>query len=178
MVVRFEVDACLPHESKADGGIDALSDALSGISLSPETKIQGLGNPHQTLTVKRGGFLVPESAILELSTVSSKRVDTYDWAEKLPQLYISNTPQHFLGVHDRGQFLRTDKQRTVNMEPGSLMQDLAKLKRVLEMIQEIVVDHGKKGRLTLVRDGSEIKVYARESVEACLPAAYMKKFEI
>ncbi|KAF9017281.1 hypothetical protein BDZ89DRAFT_1074911 [Hymenopellis radicata] len=163
MVVRFEVDACLPTTSD----IDTLTDAISNISLSPSsssvTRITGLGNPLQTLTVKRGGFLVPQSAILELSSVSYKRADTYEWAESLPQLYMSNTPQHFLGVHDRGRFLRYAKLRTVNLDKGALMQNLAILGQ---------------GRLTLVRDGPEVRVYARESDEACLPEAYMKKFEI
>lgn len=187
MVVRFEVDACVAqNEPSASGSrlksdIDELTQMLSNVSVAEaKTTVTIPLSRNRTLTVKRGGQSVPQNSLLELATVSHKRLDAYDWDHHFPQLYVSNTPQHYLGVHDRGRFIEYQKRRTSEMKGdiARVSRNLRKLKNLLETIQEIVVEHGKSGRLSLVRVGTGIDVYNRSSQASCLPEAYMKKFEV
>jgi len=193
MVVRFEVDACIPTQpgrttkrvpvassSSSPTTVDVLSDLLSGVKIGPPTTSVIAVTPSRSLTVKSGGgSYVPQSAILELTTVSERRRPQFDWYEQYPQLFLSQTPRHFLGIHNLGHFRAVERNELSALTNQAKMAQpsLKKLVKVLMTIQALVVKRGKTGRLTLIRDGEWLRVYERRSQEGCLPEEYLAKFE-
>ena len=193
MVVRFEVDACIPQPttksraksrgtSKSDVTADALIDALSNVSLSSASgvKVQTSEDNHG-LRIRQAGSYVPQSNIVELTTVSTRRYSKFDWLEAYPQLFLSQTPHHFLAVHTRGYFNTVEKRKLgssdLQQEDKAAQPALWKLRHALGIIKDIVVEHGKTGRLSLVCQEGEMKVYQRWSDVSCLPGDILKKFE-
>ncbi|KAK0244586.1 hypothetical protein EDD85DRAFT_876195 [Armillaria nabsnona] len=192
MVVRFEVDACMPTKpghttkripvassSSSPTTVDVLSDLLSGVKIGPPTTSVIAVTPSRSLTVKSGGSYVPQNAILELTTISERRRPQFDWYEQYPQLFLSQTPRHFLGIHNLGRFRAVEKNElsALTNQAKMVQPSLNKLVKVLMTIQALVVKKGKTGRLTLIRDGEWLRVYERRSQEGCLPEEYLAKFE-
>ncbi|KAK0487082.1 hypothetical protein IW261DRAFT_1548229 [Armillaria novae-zelandiae] len=192
MVVRFEVDACVPTKptgitkhvpvassSSSQTTVDALSDLLSEVKIGPSPTSVIAVTPSRSLTVKSGGSYVPQSAILELTTVSERRRPQFDWYEQYPQLFLSQTPRHFLGIHNQGQFRAVEKNELSALANQARMvqPSMKKLVKVLRAIQALVVKKGKTGRLTLIRNGEWLRIYERRSQEGCLPEEYLAKFE-
>jgi hypothetical protein len=192
MVVRFEVDACFPQpstksqvasKSQSDDHVDALADAMSKFSLSSASgaKVQ-THEDNYGLRIRQAGSYVPQSHIIELTTVSVGRRPNFDWSEAYPQLFLSQTPHHFLAVHTRGRF-NTIEQRKLGSSDLSQIDKTAqtalwKLRQALGIIKDIVVEHGKTGRISLVCQGGEMKVYERSSDVSCLPEDILKRFEV
>ncbi|KAI0365689.1 hypothetical protein BV20DRAFT_1027527 [Pilatotrama ljubarskyi] len=200
MVVRFEVDACTaqprpaassPRTSTAPRitgsrtttgapNIDSLADALAGLGVSTSTS--NTSTSIDTISVIRAGSQVPQSTIVELVTRSKKYVDQFDWAEKYPQLLLSSTPHLFLGVHDRGTFERVKKHALGSAEMRHVETDLrmqrafGQLVAVLRSIQELVKEHGQRGRLSLVCQDGVLKVYERTSDAGCLTEDELARF--
>jgi hypothetical protein len=128
MVVRFEVDACLPPtdddgssnaaksgatsdvkcpEKKAptEASVDDLADVLGGINLSSSSSAPASTTKETTsINVVRGGTQVPQDTLVEVTSRSTYFVDQLDWNEQYPQLALSQTPVLFLGIHERGTF--------------------------------------------------------------------------
>lgn len=192
MVVRFEVDACIPTKpigvtkrvpvtssSSSPTTVDALSDLLSGVKIGPPTTSVVAVTPSRSLTVKSGGSYVPQSEILELTTVSERRRPQFDWYEQYPQLFLSQTPRHFLGIHNQGLFRAVEKNELSALANQARMvqPSMKKLVKVLKTIQALIVKKGKTGRLTLIRNGEWLRVYERRNQEGCLPEEYLAKFE-
>ncbi|KAK0201488.1 hypothetical protein DFS33DRAFT_990891 [Desarmillaria ectypa] len=189
MVVRFEVDACVSggdtkraptmSSSSSPTNVDDLSNLLSGVKIGPSTTSVIAVTPSRSLTVKSGGSYIPQNAILELSTVSERRRPQFDWYEQYPQLFLSQTPRHFLGIHNRGRFHAIEKNElsALTHQAKMVQPSLKKLVKVLKTIQELVVKKGMTGRLTLIRDGEWLRVYERRSQESCLLKEYLAKFE-
>jgi len=184
MVVRFEVDACIPPPGKyprrSVSNIDSITSSLSSISLSQASP----SSPSSAqLIVHEGGSEVPSTAVVELTTrsVNTLKLQGYDWKAAYPQLFFSQTAHHILAVHQRGCFteiqkrkLSSDELKAVEKEAQS---DLKRLRKVLDVIKEIVIVHGKKGRLSLVCVEGEMKIYKRISDESCLPEPAMALFD-
>lgn len=186
IVVRFEVDACIPPPatrsrvaSKPD--MNALTDALAGVSLSSASnkKVQ---IDTSGLHIIQAGVHIPQSNIVELTTVSKMRHARFDWSEAYSQLFLSQTPHHFLAVHDRGRFNMVEKRKLGSEDLDDIEETtqiaLWKLMQALDTIKNMVVEHGKSGRLSLVCQAGEMKVYERSSQESCLPEDVLKKFEV
>jgi hypothetical protein len=185
MVVRFEVDACIPPPGKyprrSVSNIDDITSSLSSISLSQAPSSSPL---NAQLTVREGGTEVPSTAVVELTTrsvTSMKLNGGYDWKEAYPQLFFSQTAHHILAIHQRGRFTDIQKRRLSSDEVKAVEKeaqgDLKKLRNVLDTIKEIVIAHGRKGRLSLVCVGGELKVYKRTSNESCLPESAIALFD-
>jgi hypothetical protein len=124
LIVRFEVDACLPTDtSTAKTGsdtkrsakkapelaLDDLVDALGDMNLtSPPTTATptttSSSSPSPALNIIRAGTQVPQESLLEVASRSKYFIDQLDWNELYPQLAISQTPGLRLGVHERGTF--------------------------------------------------------------------------
>jgi hypothetical protein len=186
MIVRFEVDACHPTKSSIQrsgtnaSNVDDLADLLSGASLSSGTGKSPVTKDTSGLTVIRAGALAPQSAILELCTRSTRNAAEFDWPEALPQLLLSRTPAHILGVHERGTFheLRTS---TVG---GAALRDaertaqtgLKKLRVVLEALQDFMLEEAMGKRVSLICKDGVLKVYERESETGLLPEDAVKRF--
>lgn len=196
IVVRFEVDACIPRiqpkvtktaSSKTSGNVDDLSDLLSGLKVSsaPDTtpnSTQTSTTSGSDITIVRGGYEVPQNAIMELTTRSERNVVNLDWNENFPQLFLSQTTQHALGVHFRGEFRRIETRKIDSTEMKRIEEacqpNFKQLRKMLKVIQDLVVEHGQRGRLSLVCQGGVLKVYERSSQASCLPDDVMDRFKV
>lgn len=183
MVVRFEVDACIPppakYPRKSISSIDELTNSLNAITLS-----QSVARSSQHLTILEGGLEVSPTAVVELVTRSQTNIklNGFNWKEAYPQLFFSQTAHHFLAIHQRGRFVEIRKNKLSSDEMLAVereaQDDLKKVRVVLDVIKQIVVKRGKKGRLSLVCRDGELKVYSRVSEESCLPDSALKLFEL
>ncbi|THH19456.1 hypothetical protein EUX98_g8774 [Antrodiella citrinella] len=199
LVVRFEVDACMPRppQSKVEAtskapkpappssNVDDLSDLLSGLnvsstSASPTVAPTTTGSSPSDVTIIRAGYEVAQSAIIELTTRSERNVDNIDWTENFPQLFLSQTAHHILGIHARGTFHRVETRRLDSPDlqsvEGKCQRAFKRLKTMLKVIQDLVVEYGERGRLSLVYQGGILKVYKRDSEASCLPDDVMERF--
>jgi len=186
MVVRFEVDACIPPATKSrvasTSNVDELANALENISLSSASskKVQTIEDDYG-LRIRQAGSYVPQSNIVELATVSIWRHADFDWSEPYPQLFLSQTPHHFLAVHQKGRFKMVEKRKLGSSElkdiENTTQMALWKLRQALGTIKDTVMEHGKSGRLSLVCQGGELKLYERSSQVSCLPEDILNKFE-
>ncbi|KAH9175674.1 hypothetical protein EDB89DRAFT_1903787 [Lactarius sanguifluus] len=111
MVVRFEVDACLPTATSSvpkttPASVDDLADALGGMNIKHRTpattKTTSSSSP--VIDIVRAGTQVPQEALVELTSRSAYFLDQLDWNELYPQLALSQTPALHIGVHERGVF--------------------------------------------------------------------------
>ncbi|KAF8883761.1 hypothetical protein CPB84DRAFT_1734556 [Gymnopilus junonius] len=181
MVVRFEVDACIPppakYPRKSISSIDELADSLNAVSLSSPSRRAG------DLHVMEGGTVVSATAVIELTTRSQASMKSrfFDWKEAYPQLFFSQTAHHFLAIHQRGRFYDVQKRKLSSDELQTIeadaQVDLKRVRMALELIQDIVMKHGKKGRISLVCVNGVLNVYERDSDDSCLPDPIMDLFE-
>jgi hypothetical protein len=183
MVVRFEVDACIPppknHSRRSVASPDELAAAFSAVDLSdgatPTT------DPRSHLSVIKGGYEVAPSAIMELSTRSEFKQHEYDFKELYPQLFFSQTTHHALAVHNRGRFTAIHRRKLASPEFQTLDQELQPqfkaVRKALKFIQDLVVEHGERGRLTLLCKDGVLQVYERSNEESCLPDHLLALFK-
>ncbi|KAJ7162824.1 hypothetical protein C8R46DRAFT_1101622 [Mycena filopes] len=186
MVVRFEVDACIPTAAQSSVGstsvasIDDIVDSLAGINITTKKSASTPTTTHG-LTITDGGAPVPHASLVELTTRSEKRQFDFDWKDAYPQLFFSQTPHHFLAVHNRGRFGEVNKRKLASTEMRAIERQiqpsLKKLRVALDTIKAIVVEHGQRGRLTLVFRGGKLQVFERTSEASCLPDEVMARFE-
>ncbi|KAJ7644789.1 hypothetical protein FB45DRAFT_898670 [Roridomyces roridus] len=193
MAVRFEVDACIPlpltstTKGSSSSSVDALADSLAGIAIA-SSKSQPPPSASTTrhgLTIKDGPCpgtpTIPHSSLVELTTRAERRAAEFDWNEAYPQLFFSQTPHHFLGVHNRGRGGFGSNSDGMGLEfkdvERGLQPNLRKLRAALDVIREVVVKHGRRGRLTLVCRAGRLQVYERVSQASCLPEDVMARFE-
>jgi hypothetical protein len=181
MVVRYEVDAAYPSTSTAaaklepTGDVDDLAVLLSGASLTNTA-----GKTIAGLSIVRAGATVPQDNILELTTRSTRNVLNFDWAEALPQLLLSRTPSHILGVHERGTF---DELRKSSLGSAALraaeaqaQSGLQGLRSVLETIQDTLLENAVGKKVSLVCKSGKLKVYERVG-KGLLPEEAMARFD-
>lgn len=184
MVVRFEVDACLPPPAKSPRksvtNIDELADTLGGMNIAQSSPAYNLS----PLTIIDGGIQISNASVIELTTRSTNNITNYgyDWKEAYPQLFFSQTGHHFLAIHNRGKFTEVQKRKLISDELQAVekeaQKELKKVHAALKLIQETVVAHGKTGRLSLVCRDGQLKAYSRRSNESCLPDSAMELFDI
>ncbi|KAG6845626.1 hypothetical protein H0H87_006679 [Tephrocybe sp. NHM501043] len=199
LVVRFEVDACIPAVSPTTspvaspasptGDLDDIIGALSGVSLRTEAAAPSrsvtsseASKAFPDIIVIPGGTVVPQSSIVELTTRSIHNALNFDWKESYPQLFLSQTAHHFLAVHARGRFEQINKRKLESPELKDIalreiQEDLKKLRRLLELIKVLVMKHGEQGRLSLVCQGGDLKVYERDNQASCLPDEVLQLFD-
>ena len=100
----------------------------------------------------------------------------------LPQLYLSATPHLFIGVHERGRF---DEIRKHDLNDAAMAArrraaagSFERLGRVLELIQALVVEHGKRTMLSFVCVDGVMKVYKREGGKSRIPDDIQARFDV
>lgn len=198
MVVRFEVDACLPSEGSTPQGAgksrtstsedpeEDLLGAFSGLSIGTSTRSSRKALPQSPLTstdltIFRAGTQVPQSNLIEMTTRSEISAAKFDWRDAYPQLYLSQTANHYLAVHRSGQFFTIAKRRIGERDLVAIEKKaqpgFKKLRKILGEIQTRVKKGGKNGRISLVCKGGILKVYERISKESCLPEDTLALFE-
>ncbi|KAK7689954.1 hypothetical protein QCA50_006594 [Cerrena zonata] len=184
MVVRFEVDACLealPTRTAGRVNVDDMISQLGGLSLSSTSTSSPSSTTSNTdVSIIRAGKIVPQSSILEMTTRSERNVESYDWKESYPQLYLSQTPHHFLAVHRSGMFNQIKKRNLEDREMkeihAGIERSFRKLNTLLKTIQELVIGHGQRGRLSLVCKDGALKVHERKSQDSFLPDEVIRRF--
>ena len=200
LVVRFEVDACLPSATpkrsaspvKQSSNPDDLADILAGLNITPQNPASPsvpssssytaseAGSSSQ-LRILRAGVEQPQTSIIELTTRSENRINQLVWTEIFPQLYLSQTPHFYVGIHSRGRFYEIRKQSLDSLEMVSQREQaetsFKKLGMALRMIQKLVIKHGQAARLSLVCEKGKLMVYERVNTQSCLPAEVMQRFE-
>ncbi|KAL0960466.1 hypothetical protein HGRIS_005509 [Hohenbuehelia grisea] len=187
IIVRFEVDACLPSPSSTATGasVDDLADQLAEVALttSPGSGNDTLSSSPPPLQVRAGGsWNVEQSSLIEVTTRSSFNAENFDWKEAFPQLWLSQTQHHFMAVHDRGVFssmrkARLDSEGMVSLEKES-QWGFKMLRKVLEEIQKVVIGYGETGRLSLVCENGALSIWERKMEDGCLPDELMRLFDV
>ena len=114
-LVHFEADGCLPGLLPKDIDVDRYqaekqeTDSIGGLlSSTNKAKVSSPapnGEDTPTLKALQGGNHIPQSAIFDLKTRSTKKKNVVDTiAEELPRLWISQTPNFILAYHTKGVF--------------------------------------------------------------------------
>ncbi|KAF9046287.1 hypothetical protein BJ165DRAFT_1527400 [Panaeolus papilionaceus] len=155
MVVRFEVNACIPEDYIQKGVGDPLDDLTTRLERVEINRILPIFDNIGPLNIIRGGKF-PEEAAIEITTRSAHNLarNSFDWREAYPQLFLSQTKHHFLAIHDRGHFAKLEKRTLESKEFKSVekdvQNDLKRLHSVLQTIQGKVQDWGTATKLSLV----------------------------
>lgn len=186
MVVRFEVDACLPVSqisTISPGNSTAevsLSDQLSNLFVTSSTwtptsaAASTAGYPLVTI----GGKEVPQETIMEMKTSAKGKMR---WTEAYPQLFLSQTPHIFIATHTNGVVTEVVEKELGSLEMANMgkafQPNFWRLKLALEAVQELAVLHGKDAKLSLVCHNGELKVYERRNQDGCLPDEVMSRFD-
>ncbi|KAJ3561667.1 hypothetical protein NP233_g10056 [Leucocoprinus birnbaumii] len=183
MVVRSEIDACIPA---ADSLLDTDSDEgfpdADSTTFIPALPPQLSPGPTST---KFGLKIIPslnpptpQSHLIELSTTKLSNFSTWNAKERYPQLYFSQVPNHYLASHVNGTITQINK-RDLHKSPEILFYapivepKLRMLRKLLEMIQGEVVTQYRRSRGTrksfsLVYINGRLKLFERVG-DRCLP---------
>ncbi|PIL35057.1 hypothetical protein GSI_02844 [Ganoderma sinense ZZ0214-1] len=205
MIVRFEVDACIPGPASesttsttrattertaatraTSSNVDDLTDMLSGLDVSRGTSTSVMSTISQSadITVIRAGIQRSQSSIVELTTRSARYIDGFDWEEQYPQLLLSSTPHLFLAVHDRGVFQNVIKHQLGTTEfrrvenDSKIQKRFRQLVAVLRTVQSLVKEHGARGRLSLVCRDGRLEVFERTSDQRMVPDSDLERFGV
>ncbi|TFY62060.1 hypothetical protein EVJ58_g4108 [Rhodofomes roseus] len=196
MVVRFSVDACTPLKAAdramqtprlgaGSADVDSLSSMLSGMSVTSHParslEIDREASTPELDIIRVNSPVVPQSSLIEITTRSERNFTAYKWVDTYPQLYFSQTAYRYLAVHQQGNFREVRKHALEDPEmkriEAQLQGDFRKLRSALQVIQDLVVEHGERGRLSLVFEGGTCRVFERRSAESCLPDTMLRRFE-
>lgn len=186
MVVRFQADAYVAQSQSestttGSGEVEDLSAILSALHVTPpSTSPRRIKDERPPVEILHGGNPVPQSDLVELATISYKRLRTFDWSEKYAQTFLGQVPHLFYGVHDKGQFTSVKKL----LLPSDFTQaaikarnDIRKLREALAVIQSVAIENGPQCSLALVCQNGELKVFSRESHVDFLPRDLLMRFE-
>jgi len=167
MVVRFQVDACLPYDNSSYHPTNDKEAAKKGFPSGPTS------NPLDVKTIRAGSSSVPQTHLLELKTRNVKDSRPYiNWSKMYPQLYLSQTPHIHYAYHKDDTFSHVKK---FALGQGELMEadkraqvGFKKLRKLLGYIKPLVLKHG-AARISLVCEGKTLSVYRMPQGESCLP---------
>ncbi|TFK27639.1 hypothetical protein FA15DRAFT_144931 [Coprinopsis marcescibilis] len=182
LVVRFEVDACIPpprnYTRRSVATMDEITASLSGVVLDQAPSADG---DKPKINIIKAGYEVSPSATMELSTRSEYKQHEYDFKELYPQLFFSQTTHHVLAIHNRGRFTAINRRKLGSPEFQELedeMQPYFKVvRKALDAIRSLVVKHGEHGRISILCKNGQLKVYERISQDSCLPDHLMELFK-
>ncbi|KAI8986173.1 hypothetical protein BD414DRAFT_416626 [Trametes punicea] len=188
LVVRFEVDACIPSS-------DDPADMLARLTLS-----SSLSSPHAmrvapsvdsdtAITVVRGGALTPHASLIEITTRSATARPAHTWYETYIQLFLSQTPNFYFAKHERGLFTEVEKHPLASPKFARYQRDeriqrcLRQLVLILTTIQRAVQEQGKSGRLSVVCHQGTLALFERIDYggggrAGRLPDSELSRFEI
>lgn len=171
VLLRFEVDACLPSVSDladALGGIDLTSTASTSKASQPKvvTPPSSSSTTTSPISVRLTGTpLVAQNSLVELKTMSQNK--NVIWNSVYPQLYLSGTPHLFVAKHFKGSF--TTLQRydlhgsTLRPYAKAVEQGLGKLVKLLEELSTHLQEAGPGIGFSLIGGVSgDLKLYRRK----------------
>lgn len=174
-LVRFEVDGYVDGGSGVDG---ELSHALSGLGFQKSPNLFA-SNPASEVKVIQRGHLVNNKAILELKSKSGTRLKMN---EIIPQLWISQTHNLFVGRHERGLVDAEPERFDMDEKfPDWQVTNQDHLSSLVTLITEIreAVKKTKGGKCMLVCRKEEkpriLRMYKRSGVAFFLPKGVREK---
>ncbi|KAF9510454.1 hypothetical protein BS47DRAFT_1395989 [Hydnum rufescens UP504] len=160
LLVRHEVDACLPTESDVK--------AMPRTSASGEDSPATVDHPHLTL-IRRGVELISQSRLVEVKTRSLGALRAVNWSEIYSRLYLSQTPHTYFGIHDRGLFVRIERKaldasdRDMVLASQDAEYGLRRLGSVLYALRESVLEARGDHALAVLCRGGKLALYKRTS---------------
>ena len=168
MVVRFEVDACLPYDISTS--VPPFDNPPAGKDGPGKKKASGSSSNAPAVKVIRGGSSdVPQTHLLEIKTHGGTY---FNWERAYPQLYLSQTPNVYHAFHKRGRFTSVEKFALGQSELAELERagqvEFKKLRKLLGVIQSLVLKYGAT-RISLVCVGNTLSIYQIPPGERCLP---------
>ncbi|TDZ16110.1 hypothetical protein Cob_v011022 [Colletotrichum orbiculare MAFF 240422] len=143
-IVRYEGDGYVEDklESKISRGkhqSDKVCSVEEVIASLGDNEIKAkIPDVSTRLQVQAGGFMVPQSAVFDLKTRSSKRKGCDILGEELPRMWVSQIPNFVLAYHDHGVF--NDIQvRDVSAEVRDWEKSMAKeLSQLAALLHHII----------------------------------------
>lgn len=168
IVLRFEVDACLPYDatpSRLSSGHPVASKGATEKRFSSGSS----SNPSDVRILRAGSSEVPQTHLLEIKTHGGAGMN---WSKTYPQLYLSITPHVHHAFHKHGTFTHVKKYTLGQSELVDInerAQDgFKKLGKLLGCIKSLVLKHGAT-RVSLVCVDKTLSVYRIPQGETCLP---------
>lgn len=184
MVVRCEVDACeLPvtQPTTRKPSSSRRSDRKNNQDDQRTPASQAASKLGPSLDIVIGGSVVPQSSLIEIKTVSEKGSIRSQLTENYPQLFLGQTPHLYRAIHRSGQFYDVEKTELGSRKLIDIAEEIShrlhQVVQALHHIKGIVVKGGADGRLSLVLENRELKVFKRSSTESCLPREILARFE-
>jgi len=165
ILLRFEVDACLPANTEVDDLTSAFTN-LGVSSQSSQQKIVSTPSAHLGIAVVHTipRELVPQSSLIEIKTRASHKA--LDWEEAYPQLYLSQTAYLYLAKHERGAFREPEKIQlagpSMKVHAEYAQVGMGRLEAVLTAVLAAVRKQGQGVGLSLVCEGGKLALYKRK----------------
>ncbi|KAJ8503210.1 hypothetical protein ONZ45_g11065 [Pleurotus djamor] len=178
MVVRCEVDAYLPHGTKTS--VNELADSLAEVNIRASPRSEDATFVSGIAVYPSGSWSLPQSSIVEITTRSFWNYQNLNWSDVYPQIYLSQTPHLFIGLHHRGTFTRL-VQENLGSPPmrriyAAEQPKMKMLRWLLGDIQKRLRKHGPDAKISLVCRGGVLGVYERDSYDDCLPEEVLDYF--
>lgn len=169
-VVRFQSDGYLRNlvpsseskSSESSGKAAECHDKLGPSSLSEDLSLTSLGRrrsaSNQSLLIKIGGDRIPQDAVFDLKTRSSRKKDQDILAEETARLWIAQIPNFVVAYHSFGTF---DDIRIQNVRDDINAWEAEKenvLRQFAVLIRKIItaVKSRSNGKLEIRRSGLDV----------------------
>jgi hypothetical protein len=178
ILLRFEVDACLPEVDDLTSVFSELGvSTKSGAKKTVATRSNNLGIAVINTAPRK---LVAQSSLIKIKTRAAHKA--LDWEEAYPQLYLSQTAYLYLAKHDRGIFREPEKFQLAGPSMKAYAQrarvGMGRLEAVLSAVLAAVRKQGKGLGLSLVCEGGKLALYKRkEGAGIAVGQDILDKFE-
>lgn len=140
-------------------------------------------DPAADLKVVRSGALIPQSNVLELATRSSNYLDRTSNDDTFYQLFLTQSPTHLVAVHQRGNFERVIRQELASeeflrvAEADHIRRVIAQFVALLQEIQRLVKEHGKKRSVSLVCVKGNLELFELGGQEGLVHKEELARFD-
>lgn len=175
MVVRFEVDACLPYDATSSTS-SSQSPVIGRTAKKKKSSSGPPPNPRNVKIIRAGSSQVPQTHLLEIKTHQGQRMN---WSKAYPQLFLSQTPHIHHAFHKQGTFTSVKKftlgQSGLADVDKNAQVGFKKLRKLLGYIKSLVLEYGVV-RISLVCVGKTLSVYRIPQGESCLPGDALAHF--
>ena len=175
MVVRFEVDACLPYDTTTLTS-PSNNTTTGRTSKEKEPSSGSSSNPPDVKIIRAGTSQVPQTHLVEIHTHQNQYMN---WPNAYIQLYLTQTPHIHHGFHKKGTFTSVEKfmlGQSELMDVDKTEQvGFKKLRKLLGYIKSLVLKYGAM-RLSLVCAGKTLNVYRIPQGESCSPEGALAFF--
>ncbi|XP_006462526.1 hypothetical protein AGABI2DRAFT_119382 [Agaricus bisporus var. bisporus H97] len=187
MVVRSEIDACIP--SAPQSSYDFINEIVPSKSEQESSSSQQITTAFGLNIIPSPNPPTPQSHLIELSTVSTSKTTTFQtWnaKERYPQLFFSQVPNHYLACHTKGLITQVRK-RDIHTSPEilfyqpTIQPQFKTLRHLLHMIQMEVIKQSRRfpnvNSFSLVYKNGQLSLFERVG-ERCLPDEAFAMFNV